>query len=251
MEELRDRSVLVIGLGVDFGIHFCMRYAELLRGATPHEEALAETTRSVGGSLVLCAFTTAMGFFVFVPTDYKAVGELGLIGGMGMGVSLIVTLTFLPALQDGRRTATWIQFPVVFEPDSVRVDPQPSAVGDPYALPFVPEAERWQLDEPLYGVSLLSGEQRLDLGPAGVSADVVLDMAALAERYRETVLEGRRDKVLVDGVFRLQISLEPLLDEAERRALPAREIDNLDRGLSGLIYETRAEVPVSLDLTEP
>jgi hopanoid biosynthesis associated RND transporter like protein HpnN len=91
-------AVLVIGLGVDFGIHFCMRYAELLRGDTAHKEALAETTRSVGGSLVLCAFTTAMGFFVFVPTDYKAVGELGLIGGMGMGMSLVVTLTLLPAL---------------------------------------------------------------------------------------------------------------------------------------------------------
>ena len=91
-------AILVIGLGVDFGIHFCMRYAELLRGGVSHEEALGETTSSVGGSLVLCALTTAMGFFVFVPTDYKAVGELGLIAGMGMGVSLLVTLTLLPAL---------------------------------------------------------------------------------------------------------------------------------------------------------
>jgi hopanoid biosynthesis associated RND transporter like protein HpnN len=91
-------AVLVIGLGVDFGIHFCMRYAELLRDHASHEEALGETTSSVGGSLVLCAVTTAMGFFVFVPTDYKAVGERGLIAGMGMGVSLLVTLTLLPAL---------------------------------------------------------------------------------------------------------------------------------------------------------
>ena len=91
-------AILVIGLGVDFGIHFCMRYAELVRGEDSHEAALEETTRSVGGSLVLCAGTTAMGFFVFVPTDYKAVGELGLIAGMGMGVSLVVTLTLLPAL---------------------------------------------------------------------------------------------------------------------------------------------------------
>ena len=35
-----------------------------------HEAALEETTNSVGGSLVLCSITTAMGFFVFVPTDY-------------------------------------------------------------------------------------------------------------------------------------------------------------------------------------
>jgi hopanoid biosynthesis associated RND transporter like protein HpnN len=54
--------------------------------------------RSVGTSLVLCAGTTALGFLVFVPTDYKAVGELGIIAGAGMFVSLFASLTLLPAL---------------------------------------------------------------------------------------------------------------------------------------------------------
>jgi F0F1-type ATP synthase membrane subunit c/vacuolar-type H+-ATPase subunit K len=109
----------------------------------------------------------------------------------------------------------------------------------------------WQLSDPLYGVTLLSGEQHLALGPEAASADLGFEIAVLAERYRETVLQGRSDKVLVDGVFRLQLSLEPLLDGEERRDLPAREIGNLERGLSGLIFETRAEVPVALDLTGP
>ncbi len=91
-------AILIIGLGVDFGIHFTMRYAELLRGEFAHREALAETARDVGGSLVLCALTTAMSFFVFVPTDYKAVGELGMIAGTGMLICLFCTLTVLPAL---------------------------------------------------------------------------------------------------------------------------------------------------------
>ncbi|MEE2679494.1 MAG: MMPL family transporter [Myxococcota bacterium] len=91
-------AILIIGLGVDFGIHFAMRYAELVRRELAHREALAETTRDVGGSLVLCALTTAMSFFVFIPTDYKAVGELGLIAGTGMLISLFCTLTVLPAL---------------------------------------------------------------------------------------------------------------------------------------------------------
>jgi hopanoid biosynthesis associated RND transporter like protein HpnN len=90
-------AVLMIGLGVDFGIHFGMRYAELVRAEHGHEEALAESAWSVGGSLVLCAFTTAMSFYVFVPTDYKAVGELGLISGTGMLLSLFCSLTVLPA----------------------------------------------------------------------------------------------------------------------------------------------------------
>ncbi|MBW2267975.1 MAG: MMPL family transporter [Deltaproteobacteria bacterium] len=91
-------AVLVIGLGVDFGIHLVMRYTELMRARVSHGEALQEATRNVGGSLVLCAATTAMSFFVFIPTDYKAVGELGMIAGVGMLISLICTLTVLPAL---------------------------------------------------------------------------------------------------------------------------------------------------------
>jgi hopanoid biosynthesis associated RND transporter like protein HpnN len=91
-------AVLMIGLGVDFGIHFCMRYAELVRAEHGNKEALAQTSASVGGSLVLCAFTTAMGFYVFVPTDFKAVGQLGLISGTGLLLSLFCSLTVLPAL---------------------------------------------------------------------------------------------------------------------------------------------------------
>ncbi len=91
-------AILFIGLGVDFGIHVTMRYAELVRAGENHAQALHETVESVGGSLLLCAITTAIGFYVFVPTEYRAVGELGLIAGTGMIVSLFCTLTVLPAL---------------------------------------------------------------------------------------------------------------------------------------------------------
>jgi hopanoid biosynthesis associated RND transporter like protein HpnN len=91
-------AILFIGLGVDFGIHVGMRFAELVRGGEDPPRALAETAESVGASLVLCAVTTAIGFYVFVPTEYRAVGELGLIAGTGMLISLFCTLTVLPAL---------------------------------------------------------------------------------------------------------------------------------------------------------
>ena len=53
---------------------------------------------SVGIALVLCALTTSIGFYVFVPTDYLGVAELGLISGTGMLIILFLTLTFFPAL---------------------------------------------------------------------------------------------------------------------------------------------------------
>jgi hopanoid biosynthesis associated RND transporter like protein HpnN len=91
-------AVLFIGLGVDFGIHLGMRFAERVRDGDDVARALAETCRSVGGSLILCALTTAIGFYVFIPTDYRAVAELGLISGTGMLISLASSLTVMPAI---------------------------------------------------------------------------------------------------------------------------------------------------------
>ena len=91
-------AVLYIGLGVDFAIHYCLRYRELLIDGLDNKEALQESSINIGSSLFLCAITTAIGFFAFIPTDYDGVAELGLISGIGMFISLIVTLTLLPAL---------------------------------------------------------------------------------------------------------------------------------------------------------
>ena len=90
-------GVLFVGLGVDFGIHLGMRYAEAIREGFARELAMQETARSIGGSLVICATTTAVGFYVFLPTDFQAVAQLGLIAGTGMFISLLCNLTVLPA----------------------------------------------------------------------------------------------------------------------------------------------------------
>jgi len=104
-------AVLFIGLSVDFGIHFCLRYREAVEarasvdpesaGAGPalgEEDALAEAARGVGGALTLCAVAAAIGFFSFLPTAYRGVSELGLIAGAGMFIALFANLTLLPAI---------------------------------------------------------------------------------------------------------------------------------------------------------
>ena len=93
-------AVLYVGLGVDFAIHTCLRYQESLK-ETPHKskyEILNSAVAYVGASISLCAVTTAIGFFAFIPTDFKGVAELGLIAGVGMFISLFTTLIVLPAL---------------------------------------------------------------------------------------------------------------------------------------------------------
>jgi len=91
-------AVLYVGLGVDFAIHLCLRYLELRRDGKSTENAIQAAAGDVGTSLVFCTVTTATGFFCFVPTAYAGVSELGVISGTGMFISLILTLTVLPAL---------------------------------------------------------------------------------------------------------------------------------------------------------
>ncbi|MFT4583167.1 MAG: hopanoid biosynthesis associated RND transporter like protein HpnN [Gammaproteobacteria bacterium] len=90
-------AVLYVGLGVDFAIHICLRYREMLTELDP-DKAVRESSRDVGLSLILCSTTTAIGFFAFIPTAYRGVAELGLIAGVGMFVSLAVSIVLLPAL---------------------------------------------------------------------------------------------------------------------------------------------------------
>jgi len=91
-------AVLYIGLGVDFAIHYCLRYRELMIYGSTNEHAIEKSSLNVGSSLFLCAITTAIAFFAFIPTNYDGVAELGWISGFGMFISLIVTLTVLPSL---------------------------------------------------------------------------------------------------------------------------------------------------------
>lgn len=91
-------AVLYIGLGVDYAIHLCLRYRELMLQQLQHADALRQAMRDIGGSLILCTATTATGFYAFVPTAFTGVSELGLISGSGMIISLFVSLSLLPAL---------------------------------------------------------------------------------------------------------------------------------------------------------
>ena len=91
-------AVLYIGLGIDFAIHMALRYREESELDINSSIALKNTLRYMLKPLLLCAITTAIGFYAFIPTNYSGVAELGLIAGSGMIISFIITITLLPAL---------------------------------------------------------------------------------------------------------------------------------------------------------
>lgn len=91
-------ATLYIAVSIDYSVQFAMRYRELMASGKSSHDALAETGGQFGEALILCAVATSIGFFAFVPTDYRGVAELGLIAGMGIIIGALTCLSLLIAL---------------------------------------------------------------------------------------------------------------------------------------------------------
>jgi hopanoid biosynthesis associated RND transporter like protein HpnN len=91
-------AVLFVGLGVDFGIQFSVRYRSERFKNDNLVEALEEAARRIAVPLSLAAMATAAGFLCFLPTDYKGISELGEIAGAGMVIAFLSSIMVLPAI---------------------------------------------------------------------------------------------------------------------------------------------------------
>ncbi len=133
-------AVLFVGLGVDFGIQFCIRYQE--EGAHgDNGQAICATARGVGSALSLAAVAAAISFYSFVPTSYAGIVDLGIISGTGMFFALIANLTVTPALLTifvngnaqgrprGRLRGLLARIPVARHPRAIVVGATVIAVG--------------------------------------------------------------------------------------------------------------------------
>lgn len=91
-------AVSNIGLGVEYAIHFCLRYRDNLGMHINKNLALRGTLTSTAPSLMMAAGTTSIGLYAFIPTDYQGVAELGLLAGTSLFICLATTFVVLPAL---------------------------------------------------------------------------------------------------------------------------------------------------------
>jgi uncharacterized protein len=89
---------MFVGLGIDFGIQFSVRYRAERAGEPQLRLALVAAGAGLGRSLGLAATAIAAGFLAFAPTAYVGVSQLGVVAGSGMFIALALNLTLLPAL---------------------------------------------------------------------------------------------------------------------------------------------------------
>ena len=88
--------VLMVGLGIDFAIHFLAHLGDQPPGDAP--AALEATGATIGPALMLTAASTALAFLAFTVTDFVGMAQLGLIGAAGVVIAFAVSVTLLPAL---------------------------------------------------------------------------------------------------------------------------------------------------------
>jgi TonB family protein len=117
------------------------RSERLLQDAYPVDLQQA----GVGGTVWLRLWVDAMG----LPGDAEVSRSSGVRELDRVALSLVPSFVFAPAQQDGLRLGTWIQFPVLFEPDPEMLERDLRPVVDPLSLPAVPRADWWQLRDPL------------------------------------------------------------------------------------------------------
>ncbi len=92
--------ILLIGLGVDYSIHMTTRYRQELSGGESVDRSIAIAIRTVGVALVLATVTTAVGFLTNVTNDIPALREFGELAAVGIVISFVLMLTFVPAVRE-------------------------------------------------------------------------------------------------------------------------------------------------------
>jgi hypothetical protein len=91
-------SAVLIGLGIDFAIHYVASYLHLRQQGCDEETALVRTAVEVGPGVVTGGVTTAAAFFMAAMTDFIGVRELGLVAGGGILLCVLTTVVVLPPL---------------------------------------------------------------------------------------------------------------------------------------------------------
>ncbi len=100
--------IVVIGLTVDYAIQAVSHYREQRAAGEAVANAARVGLRNVTVPLLLAAVTTIVSLMVGLFSPVEIVGDFGIVGGLGVGMSLIVMLTLIPAgrtIIDRRREA--------------------------------------------------------------------------------------------------------------------------------------------------
>ena len=91
-------AIMLIGIGIEYGIQVVLRYQEELRLGEGELSAIETGLSCNVWAIVMAAATVAAAFLTFIFTDFKGIAELGIIAAGGVAICVAVTFTVLPAM---------------------------------------------------------------------------------------------------------------------------------------------------------
>ena len=91
-------GAILLGLGIDHGIHLLGRFREEWHGPDAAEFAIRDAFGNTGRAVIIAAATTAVGFAGLGISEFRAFREFGIIAAVGVMLVVLAYLTCLPAL---------------------------------------------------------------------------------------------------------------------------------------------------------
>ncbi len=91
-------SSIVIGIGIDYAIHFIERFRIEYEEDRDEEEILSATLRTTGQGIFYNAMALAVGFGVLAFSSFSAIVNFGFLMALTMVVSMISAFTVIPAI---------------------------------------------------------------------------------------------------------------------------------------------------------
>ena len=91
--------IILIGLGVDYAIHFTSRYREEIGSGNTIAGSTTSTLKSVGIALTLATLATIVGFLTNIVSPLPELKDFGILVSTGIFFAFFLVMTFVPAIR--------------------------------------------------------------------------------------------------------------------------------------------------------
>ncbi len=89
---------VLLGLGIDFGIHLGKRYEEERAGGLGNEDAIARAFRQTGKAILVTMVTTVLAFAALITARFRGFSEFGELCAIGIPLSMLAAFGLFPAV---------------------------------------------------------------------------------------------------------------------------------------------------------
>ncbi len=91
-------NAVLIGLGVEFGVHLYSRIRERVEEGDPLDDAIVRAWDLIGGSCTSAALTSSAGFAALLAAHFAGFRQLGWLLALGLILTLIAEMVMMPVL---------------------------------------------------------------------------------------------------------------------------------------------------------